>query len=77
MLKLIDSGCAQHPPRHFTLTGLAAALVGRLTLNLPPTGRSHLYLRARPHSLPHAAAARGEHDHKLAGVWTGGRQGLI
>jgi hypothetical protein len=50
MLKLIDSGCAQHPPRHFTLTGLAAALVGRLTLNLPPTEAGHTYICEHGHT---------------------------
>jgi hypothetical protein len=44
MLKVTDSGCAQHPPRHFTLTGLAAALVGRLALNLLPTETGHTYI---------------------------------
>ena len=50
MLKLTDSGCAQHPPRHFTLTGLAAALVGRLTLNLPPTEAGHTYICEHGHT---------------------------
>jgi hypothetical protein len=53
MLKITDSGCAQHPPRHFTLTGLEAALVGRLTLNLPPTktGNSYICEHGHTHSL--------------------------
>lgn len=44
MLKVTDSGCAQHPPRHFTLTGLAAALMGRLALNLLPTEAGYSYI---------------------------------
>ena len=50
MLKLTDSGCAQHPPRHITLTGLAAALVGRLILNLPPTEAGHTYICEHGHT---------------------------
>jgi hypothetical protein len=44
MLKLVDSGCAQHPARPITLTGQAAALVGRLVLNLPPTEAGYTYI---------------------------------
>jgi hypothetical protein len=44
MLKLIDSGCGQHPERHPTLTGLAAALVGRLILNLPLSDAGYTYI---------------------------------
>jgi hypothetical protein len=44
MLKLIDSGCAQHPARPITLTGQTAALVGRLVLNLPPTETGYTYI---------------------------------
>jgi len=44
MLKFTDSGCAKHHPQHITLTGLAAALVGRLILNLPPTEAGHTYI---------------------------------
>jgi hypothetical protein len=44
MLKLTDSGCAEHPPGPITLTGLAATLVGRLVLNLPPTVAGYTYI---------------------------------
>ena len=50
MLKLTDSGCAQHPPRHTTLTGLVAALVGRLIINLPPTAAGHTYICEHGHT---------------------------
>jgi hypothetical protein len=50
MLKLIDSGCAQHPPQPITLTGQAAALVGRLVLNLPPTAAGHTYICEHGHT---------------------------
>jgi hypothetical protein len=50
MLKLTDSGCAQHPPRHLTLTGPAAALVGRLVLNLLPTVAGHTYICEHGHT---------------------------
>jgi hypothetical protein len=30
MLKITDSGCGQHQARHLALTGVTAALVGRL-----------------------------------------------
>ena len=50
MLKLIDSGCAQHHPRPITLTGLAEALVGRLILNLPPTKVGHSYICEHGHT---------------------------
>lgn len=50
MLKLTDSGCTQHPPRPITLTGQAAALVGRLVLNLPPTAAGHSYICEHGHT---------------------------
>ena len=50
MLKVTDSGCAQHPPQHFTLTGLEAALVGRLTLNLPPSKAGNSYICEHGHT---------------------------
>jgi hypothetical protein len=50
MLKLIDSGCAQHPARPITLTGQAAALVGRLVLNLLPTEAGHSYICEHGHT---------------------------
>ena len=50
MLKLTDSGCAEHHARPIRLTGLAAALVGRLILNLPPTAAGHTYICERGHT---------------------------
>jgi hypothetical protein len=50
MLKLTDSGCAQHPPRPITLTGQTAALVGCLVLNLPPTEAGHTYICEHGHT---------------------------
>jgi hypothetical protein len=50
MLKLTDSGCAQHQPRDITLTGLAATLVGRLILNLPPTDAEHTFICEHGHT---------------------------
>jgi hypothetical protein len=50
MLKVTDSGCAKHPPQHFTLTGLEAALVDRLTLNLPPTKTGNTYICEHGHT---------------------------
>lgn len=50
MLKLIDSGCAEHPPRPITLTGQAAALVGRLVQNLTPTETGHTYICEHGHT---------------------------
>ena len=50
MLKLIDSGCTKHQARPITLTGLAAALVGRLVLNLPPTAAGHTYICEHGHT---------------------------
>ena len=50
MLKLADSGCAQHPPRHITLKGPAAALVGRLVLNLLPNAAGHSYICEHGHT---------------------------
>jgi hypothetical protein len=44
MLKLVDSGCAQHPARPITLSGQAAALVGRLILKLSPTEAGYTYI---------------------------------
>ena len=44
MLKLTDSGCGQHQARQIALTGAAAALVGRLILNLPMTDGGHTYI---------------------------------
>jgi hypothetical protein len=53
MLKLTDSGCAEHHARPIRLTGLAAALVGRLILNLPPTAASHTYIYICEHGHTH------------------------
>jgi hypothetical protein len=50
MLKLTDSGCAQHPPRQITFTGPAAALVGRLVLNLLPNEAGHAYICEHGHT---------------------------
>ena len=50
MLKLIDSGCAEHHARPITLTGQAAALVGCLVLNLPPTEAGHTYICEHGHT---------------------------
>ena len=50
MLKLTDSGCAEHQARPITLTGLAAVLVGRLILNLPPTAAGHSYICEHGHT---------------------------
>jgi hypothetical protein len=50
MLKLTDSGCAEHLPQPITLTGLAATLVGRLILNLPPTKAGHSYICEHGHT---------------------------
>jgi hypothetical protein len=44
MLKLTDSGCAKHHARPITLMGQAAALVGRLIVNLPPAAAGHTYI---------------------------------
>ena len=44
MLKLTDSGCGQHQARQIALTGAAAALVGRLIVNLPLTDGGHTYI---------------------------------
>ena len=53
MLKLTDSGCAQHCPLQTTLTGVAAVLVARLILNLPPTvaGPTYICERGNTHRL--------------------------
>ena len=50
MLKLTDSGCGQHQARQIALTGAAAALVGRLLLNLPPTEAGHTYICEHGHT---------------------------
>jgi len=50
MLKLTDSGCAEHHARPITLTGQAAALVGRLVQNLPPTAAGHTYICEHGHT---------------------------
>jgi hypothetical protein len=50
MLKLTDSGCAEHLPRPITLKGLAVALVGRLILNLPPNKAGHTYICEHGHT---------------------------
>jgi hypothetical protein len=50
MLKFIDSGCSQHPPGQITLTGLTAALVARLILNLPPHDSGHIYICEHGHN---------------------------
>ena len=50
MLKLTDSGCAEHHPRPITLTGQAAALVGRLIINLTPTAAGHTYICEHGHT---------------------------
>jgi hypothetical protein len=50
MLQVTDSGCAEHHARPITLTGLAAALVGRLVLNLPPTNTGYSYICEHGHT---------------------------
>jgi hypothetical protein len=50
MLEFTDSGCAEHHARAITLTGLAAALVGRLILNLPPTVAGYSYICEHGHT---------------------------
>ncbi len=50
MLKLTDSGCAEHHARPITVTGQAAALLGRLILNLPPTEAGHTYICEHGHT---------------------------
>ena len=50
MLKVTDSGCAEHPPRQFALTGLEARLVGRLISNLPPTAAGYSYICEHGHT---------------------------
>ncbi|MDO9531326.1 MAG: hypothetical protein Q7O12_04265 [Deltaproteobacteria bacterium] len=50
MLKLTDSGCVEHHPQPIRLTGQAAALVGRLVLNLPPTEAGHTYICEHGHT---------------------------
>jgi hypothetical protein len=44
MLKLFDSGCGRHHPRHIALTGGTAVWVNRLLLNLTPTETGHMYI---------------------------------
>ena len=50
MLKLADSGCVRHPPRHTTLTGLTAELVGHLIVNLPQTNAGITYICEHGHT---------------------------
>jgi hypothetical protein len=50
MLKLTDSGCAQHSPQPITFTGVAAVLVGRLILNLSPTAAGPTYICEHGHT---------------------------
>ena len=50
MLKLTDSGCAEHHARPITLTGQVAALMGRLILNLPPAAAGHTYICEHGHT---------------------------
>lgn len=50
MLKLTDSGCAQHCPQQITLTGTAAVLVARLILNLPFTDAAPTYICEHGHT---------------------------
>ena len=50
MFKLTDSGCRQHQARQIALTGAAAALVGRLILNLPPIEAGHTYICEHGHT---------------------------
>jgi hypothetical protein len=44
MLKLTDSGCAEHCPQQITLTGAAAVLTAHLILNLPPADGGPIYI---------------------------------
>ncbi len=44
MLILIDSGCGRHHPRQLTLKGTAAAMVGRMVVNLPPNLEGYTYI---------------------------------
>jgi hypothetical protein len=44
MLAFTDSGCCLHRPRQLVLRGFTGALMGRLVLNLPPHGHSHMYI---------------------------------
>jgi hypothetical protein len=50
MLKLIDSGCGQHQARQIAFTGITAALVGRLILNLPLTDGAPYYICEHGHT---------------------------
>ena len=50
MLKLTDSGCAQHCPQQITLIGAAAVLVARLILNLSPTAAGPTYICEHGHT---------------------------
>jgi hypothetical protein len=50
MLKLTDSGCAQHCPQQITLTGAAAGLVARLILNIPPADGPPTYICEHGHT---------------------------
>jgi hypothetical protein len=44
MLAFTDSGCCLHRPQQLVLSGFTGALMGRLVLNLPPHGHSHMYI---------------------------------
>jgi hypothetical protein len=50
MLKLTDSGCAQHSPQQICLTGAGAVLVARLILNLSPTAGDPTYICEHGHT---------------------------
>ncbi len=50
MLKLTDSGCAQHSPQQISLAGAGAVLVARLILNLPPTADGPTYICEHGHT---------------------------
>jgi hypothetical protein len=44
MIELSDSGCGQHPPRNFILSGSIAQLVYQLVTNLPVKGGCATYI---------------------------------
>ena len=44
MLSITDCGCDYHHPRNFALTGLIAALIGRLARNLPLSDKGYTYI---------------------------------
>ena len=75
MLKLTDSGCAEHHARPITLTGQAAALVGRLVLNLPPTAAGHSYICEHGHTHCLTLQPRGQRNLNPASVWIYGQPG--